>query len=192
MDLRNKELLNPLIQRCLRNERRAQNDLYKAVFPYAMNIAMRYAKDQDESVIIVNDAFYKMFTYLKNFEMQGGFNIWVRKIVVNTAIDHYNSKQKFKEVFISMPEDVPEIPDLDSILDHYDAEHILQHIQNLPSSYRIIFSLFAVDGFSHKEIAEQLGISESASKSAYHKSKIKLKQALSPASFNLNTKLRYE
>ncbi len=192
MDLRNKELLNPLIQRCLKNERRAQNDLYKAVFPYAMNIAMRYAKDQDESLIIVNDAFYKMFAYLKNFEMQGAFNIWVRKIVVNTAIDHYNSQQKFKDVFISMPEEVPEIPALDSLLDNYDAEHVLHHIQSLPSSYRIIFSLFAVEGYSHKEIAEQLGISESASKSAYHKSKIKLKQALSPESFTLSKKLRHE
>lgn len=180
MDLRNKEELQPLISKCIRNDRRAQNSLYKGVFPYAMNIALRYAKDIEESTIIVNDAFYKVFRSLEKFDFEGSFNGWVRKIVIHAAINHFNSQKKLKEVFLELPDDFEVEAQNDSFLDEYDAEYILQQIQKLPSSYRMIFSLFAIEGYSHKEIAEELGITEGASKSAYHKAKIKLKYALSP------------
>lgn len=180
MDLRNHDILKPLIQRCLRNDRRGQNELYKGVFPYAMNIALRYAQDFDESLIIVNEAFFKIFRSLDKYDFGRTFNTWVRTIVVNTAINHFNSQKKLKEVFLELPNDFEIESTHDSFIDDYDAEHILAHIQLLPSSYRMIFSLFAIEGYSHKEIAEELGITEGASKSAYHKAKIKLKHALTP------------
>lgn len=192
MDLRNKDILKPLIQKCIKNDRRAQNELYKGVFPYAMNIALKYAQDFDEGLIIVNDAFYKMFRSLPQFDLNAPFNSWIRKIVVNTAIDHYHSAKKVKEVFLELPEDFDSESIEDGILDHYDAEHILELIQRLPASYRMIFSLFAIEGYSHKEIAEQLSITEAASKSAYHKAKIKLKQALAPISFTQNKQANHE
>jgi RNA polymerase sigma-70 factor (ECF subfamily) len=180
MDLRNHDILKPLIKRCIRNDRRAHNELYKGVFPYAMNVALRYAKDFDESILIVNDAFFKIFRSLDQYDFERTFNTWVRTIVVNTAINHFNSQKKLKEVFLEMPDDFEVESAHDSFIDDYDAEHILAHIQLLPSSYRMIFSLFAIEGFSHKEIAEELNITEGASKSAYHKAKIKLKHALTP------------
>ena len=180
MDLRNHYILKPLINRCIRNDRRAQNELYKGVFPYAMNIALRYAQDFDESLVIVNEAFFKIFRSLEKYDFDRTFNTWVRTIVVNTAINHFNNQKKRKEVFLELPDEFEVESTHDTFIDDCDAEHILAHIQQLPSSYRMIFSLFAIEGFSHKEIAEELGITEGASKSAYHKAKAKLRQALQP------------
>lgn len=180
MNLRDNDILKPLIAKCIRQDRRAQNALYKGVFPYAMNIALRYAQDFDESLIIVNEAFFKIFRSLEKFDFERTFNTWVRTIVINTAINHYNNQKKLKEVFLELPDDIEVESPNDSFIDDYDADHILAHIQQLPSSYRMIFSLFAIEGYSHKEIAEELGITEGASKSAYHKAKLKLKQVLHP------------
>jgi RNA polymerase sigma-70 factor (ECF subfamily) len=179
MDFRNHEILKPLLKRCIRNDRRAQNELDKGAFPYAMNVALRYAKDFDESLIIVNEAFFKVFRSLEKYDFERSFNTWLRTIIVNTAINHFNNQKKLKEVFLELPNEFEVESTSESFMEEHDAEHILAHIQQLPSSYRMIFSLFAIEGYSHKEIAEELGITEGASKSAYHKAKIKLKQALS-------------
>lgn len=178
MNLHESKELLPLIQNSIKGKRRAHNALYKAAYPYAMSIALRYAANNEDSAEIVNEAFYKVFTYLKNYDPTQSFAAWLRKIVVNTAIDHYNSRSKRQEVLGGFDDDRYLEPEVDDLIEKIDAQELLFHIQNLPPTYRMVFSLFAVEGYSHKDIASQLGISEGTSKSNYHKAKTKLKLQL--------------
>ena len=168
-----------LIEKCIKGNRRAHNELYKTVFPYAMSIAMRFGKDRDQSLEIVNMAFHKVFLYLKNFDVALSFKAWVRKIVVNAAIDHYQENRRFAASIVPLMEQSALVePSSDNILDKFDAEQLLFHIQSLPPAYRMVFSLFAIEGYTHKEIAEKLEISEGTSKSNYFKARSRLIEIL--------------
>lgn len=178
MQLKDTQRLVPLLQRCIKGHRRSQNKLYDLAFPYAMSVAMRYGANREDSLEIVNASFFKMFNYLKSFDPSLSFTTWLRRIVINTAIDHFNLNQKALEdtEFI---EDNLAIPlEIDAVLDKLHAADLLRHIQSLPPSYRLVFSLFAIEGYSHKEIGAQLGITEGASKSNYHKARLKLQNML--------------
>lgn len=171
--------LTILIEKCIKGSRRAHNELYETAFPYAMSIAMRFGKDRDQSLEIVNMAFHKIFLYLKNYDVELSFKSWIRKIVVHSAIDHFQENRRFfaSVVLLSDYEQFPEPTD-DNVLEKFDAEQILFHIQSLPPAYRMVFSLFAIEGYSHKEIAEKLEISEGTSKSNYFKARSRLMEAL--------------
>ena len=178
MDLHNSTELLPLIKDSIKGNRRAQNALYEAGFPYAMSVALRYGNNHPDSLEIVNEAFAKAFSYLEKYDPTNSFAYWLRKIVVNTAIDHYHLRKKIWENTSSIEEDLFLEPEVDDLIEDIAAEDLLQLIQNLPPAYRLVFSLFVIEGFSHKEIAAQLGITEGTSKSNYHKAKIQLKNAL--------------
>jgi len=178
MNLHQSKKLLPIIQNSIKGKRRAQNELYQVAYPYAMSIALRYASNPRDSMEIVNEAFFKVFSYLKNYDPSQSFAAWLRKIVVNTSIDHFNARNKRQEVLGGFDDDRYLEPEVDDIIEKIDVQELLFHIQNLPPSYRMVFSLFAVEGYSHKDIALQLGISEGTSKSNYHKAKTKLKLQL--------------
>jgi RNA polymerase sigma-70 factor, ECF subfamily len=177
MNLHNSDEVYPIIKESLHGRRRAQNRLYEIAFPYAMSIAMRYGSDRNDSLEIVNEAFAKVFTYLDKYDPTYSFAFWLRKIVINTAIDHYKAynqnlgKVNFEnEYFIE--------PETSDLIDKIDAEQLLEYIQSLSPMYRLVFSLFAIEGYSHREISQQLGISEGTSKSNYFKAKHQLKTRL--------------
>lgn len=178
MNLHENQKLLPLIQACIKGKRRAQNELYKVAYPYAMSVALRYGSDRDDSAEIVNEAFYKAFNYLQSFDPSQSFASWLRRIVINTSIDHFKSRRKQKELLEPLEEQRRIEPETDELIEAIDAQALLHEIQKLPPSYRMVFSLFAVEGYSHQEIAQQLGISEGTSKSNYHKAKAKLKHQL--------------
>ena len=176
MKLHQTQTLLPLIQKCIQGQRRAQNQLYELAFPYAMSVALRYGANRDDSLEIVNEAFFKIFNYLRSYDPSFAFTTWIRRIVINTAIDHFNLRQRNSQDTDS----IEELPPLDistsDMLANLHAEELLQLIQKLSPTYRMVFSLFAVDGLSHKDIAAQLGITEGASKSNYHKARLRLQQ----------------
>lgn len=178
MNLHETQALLPLLESCIKGKRRAQNKLYQVAYPYAMSIALRYGAHREDSLEIVNEAFYKAFSYLKNFDPSQSFAAWLRRIVINSAIDHYKQRTKDQDQLSSVEEHRLPEPESDELIAQIDAEALLHEIQKLPPSYRMVFSLFAVEGYSHQEIARQLGISEGSSKSNYHKAKNKLKQQL--------------
>ncbi len=178
MKLHESKDLLPLIQKCIAGNRRAQNRLYEMAFPYAMSVAMRYGADRDDSLEIVNEAFFKMFNYLKSYDPSFAFTTWLRRIVVNTAIDHFNLRQRVIADTDFLDDEHALELDINDTLDRLHAEELLRLIQQLSPAYRLVFSLFAIDGYSHKEIAAQLGITEGASKSNYHKARLKLQQAI--------------
>jgi len=143
-----------------------------------MGICLRYARDRDEAVEILNDGFYKVLTRLDRYDPAKPFLPWLSRIMTNTAIDHYRSELKhpitsdLTELEVQGKED-----DIQSKLNYDD---LIKLIQTLPPGYRAVFNLFAVDGYTHEEIAEQLGISVGTSKSNLFKARQKLKSMLEP------------
>lgn len=178
MNLHDNAALEPILKKCILGNRRAQNELYAGAFPYAMSIALRYSSDHESSLEIVNESFFKVFNYMHNFDSSQSFGAWLRRIVINTAIDHYHKSQKALTL-VSLVGNL-EIDDheVDDIHNEMNAQELLFLIQKLPPAYRMVLSLFAIEGFSHKEIAEKLQIMEGTSKSNYHKAKAYLKKMM--------------
>jgi len=177
MNLHFSKELESILIRCSKKDKKAQYELFKVSSSYAMSISLRYANGQDEANEILTDSFLKVFNSLDKFDPTQSFAAWLRKIVVRTAIDKYRQQQKLKQLFVNI-DLIEEEPEVENILGKFDAEDILDKIQALSPAYRLVFSLYAVEGYSHKEIAEQLGITESTSKSNYHKAKLHLQKAL--------------
>jgi len=139
-------------------------------------IAVRYAHDPEDAKDILQDGFVKVFQNLGKFKGTGAFEGWMRRIFVNTAIEHYRRKNNNYEIQESHEE---QISDREvSALDKLAAIEILNMVKSLPNGYRTVFNLFAVEGYSHKEIAEMLNISEGTSKSQYARAKALLQEKI--------------
>ncbi len=165
-----------IIEGCLAQRQDAQKSLFKLYYGYVKSICLRYAKNKQESEEILNTSFLKIFQNLAKYEEKQPFKAWIRRIVVNTAIDYYRKEQKYAQ---NIPlENAPEVPFDDDILETMAAEEILGHVQTLPPSYRTVFMLYVVDGYNHREIGELLGISEGTSKSNLMVARNKLKKIL--------------
>ena len=135
-----------------------------------MSIASRYGQSLQESEEIANDGFYKMLTRLDQYQSHIPFELWLRRIIINCGIDHYRKYHKNIDLI-----DVPEQKiNRNSAVEKLESEYLLECIRALSPVYRMVFTLFAIEGFSHEEIAEQLQISVGASKSNLHKARKKL------------------
>lgn len=170
------EELHLIIKECIQKDRKCQQVLYKAFYGYAMGICLRYTNDRDEAVEVLNKGFFKVFTHLDRFDTTRPFKSWLGRIMMNTSIDHYRSNLKMAYVIDLEEASQVSIGDLsDSNLNYAD---LISMVQKLPPAYRTVFNLFAVEGYSHEEIAELLGISVGTSKSNLHKARKKLKQMI--------------
>jgi RNA polymerase sigma-70 factor (ECF subfamily) len=153
-----------LLSDCKKSDRKAQLELYKLCFQSLMNICFRYEKNEQDARAIMNKGFFKILTGIKDYNDKIPFNNWIKRIMINTAIDHYRKNKKYNYHILhnnEINENGYIIYEGDVSI---DSEKILSFIQKLPSSTQHIFNLFAIDGYSHKEIAEQLGISTGTSK----------------------------
>lgn len=128
-----------------------------------LGVCLRYTRHEMEAEDILQDAFIKVFDHIDKFEFKGSFEGWIRRIVINTALKNY-SKKSFKHEQIGL-ESQPELPLEPDIYAHLQEEELLRLITRLPDGYRIVFNLYAIEGYNHKEIAELLGIQESTSRS---------------------------
>ena len=145
-------------------------------YNYAMSICLRYSKDREEAVEIVNDGFVKMFTKLDKYKDNTSFKAWLRRILINASIDYYRKNEKhYHNVDISYAkyEHVTE-----DALNKISEKEIIELIQELPGSYRLVFNLFVIEGYSHREISNKLGISVGTSKSNLAIARSKLKRKL--------------
>lgn len=155
------EELYQIIISCRRNERLAQERMYKMYYSKMMNTAMRYCVDSHQAEDIVNMGFLKCFKKIETFTFQGSFEGWLRKIIVRTALDNLRLNEKHNENVIYIEKDeVLDVKFTDRIL--YDK--LLNIINELPKTTKIVFNLFVMDGIPHKEIANILGITEGTSK----------------------------
>jgi RNA polymerase sigma factor (sigma-70 family) len=176
--------LPELLAGCLRNHRQSQELLYRQFYGYAMAVCLRYAPTREGALEVLNDGFLKVFTRLDQYDSSQPFKSWFRRILINTAVDHYR-----QEVRHHHHEDVEQVeqtavsgvPDAFSQLAHED---LLALIQRLSPAYRLVFNLYVMDGFTHEEIAAQLGISVGASKSNLARARENLRQLLKHVNYD--------
>ncbi len=165
-----------LLAACARGDVLSQKALYKHYYGLAMHLCLRYAANREEAAEMLNDGFMKVFTHLSQRTGGGSFEGWLRRIMVNTAIDHFRRNQHHRATLdLLYAEQVPS-PDDDNALTQLSATEILALVQQLTPACRLVFNLHVVEGYSHPEIGEKLGISEGASKSNLHKARAKLQR----------------
>jgi RNA polymerase sigma factor (sigma-70 family) len=162
-----------LVEACLRKERKAQEMLYKRHYGRMMGLCLRYARDRDEAEAMLNQGFFKVFETLERFDPdKGKLEGWIYRIVLHAAIDHYRSVIRPNRAETVDPAEGPDHADeAENALDRMAAEEILAMVQRLTPKYRAVFNLYAIEGYTHPEIAEALGISEGTSKSNFAKAR---------------------
>ncbi len=153
-----------LIERVLQKDPKAQEAMYRHFASKMYGLCLRFARNSMEAEDILQEGFIKVFTYLKDYRYEGSFEGWVRKTFVNTAINFYRRKSK-ELVEVSIEQSEISIPSQSTIIENMSADELLALIQKLPEGYRLVFNLSVVEGYTHKEIASLLGISENTSKS---------------------------
>lgn len=172
------DVSNDIIEACKRNERSAQKFIYENFFSRMHAVCMRYIKEDEEVLEVLNDGFISVFINISQYKGNGCFEGWMRRIIVNKAIDHIRLNKKYKETlkYVEEYRDEPVILEIETSL--YDINELYKIIQNLPDIYRMVFNLYAVDGFSHKEIAAKIGVSEGTSRWYLSESRRMLKEKL--------------
>ena len=171
------EYIRPLLKGCLQGHRASQKLLYQEYYNYGMSISLRYASNRDEASEILNDAFMKIFANLKKFDPRKPFRPWLRKILVNTAINHYHKKRR--EVRMEEMTNAKNESDTEKILSGISYQEVIGLLQKLPPAYRTVFNLYVIEGYTHEEIASLLNIAVGTSKSNLFKAKEQLKLILS-------------
>ncbi len=152
-----------VVAACVAQDGGAQKLLIKLYLGYAKSISLRYASNAQEAEEIVSDSFLKVFANIAKFDSSNPFKAWLRRIVVNTAIDYHRKYQKHDHR--TDIEDIDIADFSEDVLSKISANEILKLVQKLPPSYRTVFNLYVVEGYNHREIAEMLGIREGTSKS---------------------------
>jgi RNA polymerase sigma factor (sigma-70 family) len=163
---------------CANHERKAQQVLYDKYSKFLLGICMRYASDKAEAEDILQDSFLKIYSNIKDFSGTGSFIGWLRKVAVNTAITHYHKNLKFRyhvdiEEYVSVEVGTSSFEE-----DFFTSEELYNVLNELPNGYRIVFNLYAVEGYKHKEIAEILGVDTNTSKSQYSRAKAVIRDKL--------------
>jgi RNA polymerase sigma factor (sigma-70 family) len=165
-----------LIKGCVSRDRSAQKRLYDTYSSKMYGICYRYVRDPAEAEDILIVAFTRIFEKISQFKSEGSFEGWIRRIIVNEALTHIRrNRSMYLETDLDQ---VDREPDYDKLQDHLEEEDLLKMIQELPTGYRIVFNLYAIEGYSHKEIANQLGISENTSKSQLSRARTYLQKML--------------
>lgn len=170
--------IEQLVEDCKRNNRRAQEQLYRQFYNYAMAIALRYARDEMDAADIMSHAFVKIFKSIHTYDAsKGALATWIRRIVMNEGLDHLKARERFsKDVEL---ETVPEPEISNTVLERMGAEEIMKLIHKLPPATHAVFILYAVEGYTHREIAERLAISEGTSKWHLSEARKQLQQQIS-------------
>ena len=177
-----------LIDGCRRNNRAAQKALYDQMAGKMMTVCCRYVKDRMEAEDILVTSFTKVFERIDQFKGDGSFEGWVRRIVVNESLSYLRkNKTMYLETDLENADREGSQQALDTDL---EAEDLLRMIAELPPGYQMVFNLYAIDGFSHQEIAEQIGITESTSKSQLSRARIHLQAKLQKLEESMYAKLK--
>lgn len=165
-----------LIEACRRNDRTAQKALFDRMAPKMLSVCRRYVRDKMEAEDVLVMSFTKVFERIGQFKGEGSFEGWVRRIVVNESLTFLRrNKMMYLETDLeSVERESPSALQETGL----EAEDLLRLIQELPAGYRMVFNLYAIDGFSHKEIAVQIGITESTSKSQLSRARMHLQARL--------------
>ncbi len=165
-----------IINGCLKGNRRDQELLYRRHAPKLYAVCLQYSGNDEEARDILQEGFIKIFENLNHYKYEGSFEGWMRRIIVNTALEKFRSRHNLYRV-----DDIDQIPELDAEPDSedysgLDADDLMEIIRELPPKYRMVFNLFAIEGYSHKEIGQMVNISEGTSKSNLARARIILQR----------------
>lgn len=177
-----------LIRDCRRGDRHAQQQIFDRYSRRMLGVCLRYVKNtmQAEDILVI--AFTKVFERIGQFKGEGSFEGWVRRITVNEALTCLRRNRVM--MLETDLEQADRQPDYNHLGDHLETEDLLKMINELPPGYRVVFNMYAIDGYSHREIAEQLGISENTSKSQLSRARVHLQKLLADSDCQPNTQMR--
>ena len=169
--------LEHLIGDCVSGIRHAQNRVYDLFAPKMLLVCLRYANDRDEAEEILQEGFVKVFTHISQYRKDGSFEGWVRRIVVNAALQRYRDKARMFPI-VSLQEELVEKSTGNDIYSNIGYKDLLDLVQKLPPAYRLVFNLYVFEGMKHKEIAAALSISEGTSKSNLYDARLILQREI--------------
>lgn len=164
--------LKKLIHGCKKRNIKAQSDVYQLFANKLFAVSLKYSRNVQEAEDNLQDAFITIFDKIDQFKFKGSFEGWMKRIVINTALQTYRQKNVLNLIETNLPEEVEVEIDEDDI----SLEFLLKIVQELPERYRMVFNLYVLDGYSHKEISSLLGISEGTSKSNLSRARLILKE----------------
>jgi RNA polymerase sigma factor (sigma-70 family) len=170
--------LHQIIQECIKGNRQSQSTLYNQFASKMFVVCLRYSRNREEAEEILQEGFMKVFEFIHQFKFAGSFEGWIRKIMVNCALQKIRSKPQLR-VVSEIEGSKLEYSGSDDILSRLGTKELLQMVQELPPGYRMVFNLYVFEGLKHREIANLLGISEGTSKSNLSDARHLLQKAIS-------------
>lgn len=166
--------LKQLIENCKNNDTQAQSELYKLFSSKLFSVCLKYSRNTAEAEDNLQDAFLTIFEKIKQFKHKGSFEGWLKRITVNTVLQRYRKEK----VFDIITDEIAEDNDIDIEDNDVSIDYLLKIIQELPDRYRLVFSLYVLDGYSHKDIAHMLEINIGTSKSNLARARQILKKTI--------------
>lgn len=166
--------LEKLIKKCVQHDRKAQAEVYQLFSGKLFALCLKYSRDYNDAQDNLQDGFITIFKKIGQFNHKGSFEGWMKRIIINTALQKYRTKT----ILTIVPEEIPDVITVEVEEEDISLDFLLKIIQQLPDRYRAVFNLYVLDGYSHKEISEKLEISVGTSKSNLSRAKIILKNTL--------------
>lgn len=172
------QTLEKIISGCVKNDPKAQKLLYDRYSAVMLGVCLRYCRTLVDAEDVLQEGFFKLFVNIGSFRSEGPFEAWMKKIFVNTAISHYHQQKKSLEQEELKLEMEYKVSQKELYHSDFTHEELLGVIKGLPDGYRMVFNLYAIEGYKHSEIAEQLGIDENTSKSQYSRARMQIQKKL--------------
>ena len=175
METQYQNIHQDLIERCRKGDTQAQFELYKLYFKPMYTVCMQMVGNAVEAEDVMQEAFLKAFTKIDTYEGVVSFGAWLKKIVINRSLDHLKKRKvKFEELNEKIPDEEP----VTLVISEIKMEQLKKAIQRLPDGYRVVLSLYLLEGYDHEEIAQILGITNVSSRSQFLRAKLKLRDML--------------
>ena len=168
-------MIEKLLHECKKNDTRAQEQLYKLLAPKLFSVCLKYSRSHEEAQDNFQESFLIIFEKLHQFKSEGSFEGWAKRLVINYILQQYRKKGTFLEI---ISDNIPDVDDVEIEDENVSMDYLLSIIQELPDRYRLVFNLYVIDGFSHKEIANMLEITDGTSKSNLARAKMILKEKI--------------
>jgi RNA polymerase sigma factor (sigma-70 family) len=166
-----------LVIECVKGNSRAQRMLFERFSKKMLGVCLRYAKSTEQAEDVLQDGFIKVFSKLNDFKHDGSLEGWIRRIMVNTSLDQIRKENKLLGN-TSLDNVDYKLQNNAFVLENLAAKDLMKMVQSMPVGYKVVFNMFAIEGYSHKEISEHLGISENTSKSQYSRARAYLRERL--------------
>ena len=180
MDPKDQHILDDIVKKCVKGDRKAQHELYKLFYSKMMGVCYRYTNNVEDARDVLQDGFVKVYCNINKYNFNGSLEGWIRRIMVNTAIDRYRKEKNIFHINDSDGYilDNNNVESSETIYSQFGEKDIMDAIQSLSPAYQAVFNLNVIEGLQHKEIAIRLNISEGTSKSNLAKAKQNLKRIL--------------